>query len=273
MKLFDRKYKLTIGAGVLGIEITDLDIQFSVKKSIKPEPNTCELRVMNLSPSSRRLLESEKLLPVRLEAGYKEGMSLIFEGEVRTAHSLADGATIVTQMSTGDGEKAIRSSRVSMTVGPKAPIQQVFEQLAKSLGVKDGNLKATVGRLAAKGLGVFAKGAVIHGPAAPELTSLCDTAGLEWNIHDGALNFTEKGQPHDGTAVLISSDTGMVGSPTVDSEGVAECTCLMIPDLKIGAKVSFDTLSVKGGYRIIAVEYSGDTAGDEWFAKIHAKKY
>lgn len=41
-----------------GISFTDLDCDFTIRKTLRPEPNTCSLTIFNLSASSRAALEA-----------------------------------------------------------------------------------------------------------------------------------------------------------------------------------------------------------------------
>lgn len=267
---FLRDWSLTIGER----ELSGLDFTFNVKKSLKPTPNTCELKVYNLAPETRRYLETPKSLPVKLEAGYlDEGRSVLYLGEVRSAFSIHDGSEFITELSTGDSEDAVRKGRINIPVGKGMSPDQVLEQIAISLGVKQGNLPQTKQRIAGALSDLYGKGSCVSGNAARELTALCKSAGLEWSIQDGRLQFLQRGQPNDQEALLLRSDTGLIGPPSVDNKGVLHCVCLLVPDVFPGRKLSIESASVQGGFRITDVEYDGDTRGDQWYAKIHAERY
>lgn len=269
-KLFGRSLKLTIGT----LEVSALDCVFKVKKSLKPEPNTCDLKVFNLSEKSRKLLETGKPLEVRLEAGYGKELSQLYLGQVRAAHSMVDGPDIVTEMSTGDGEKEIASARISVPVGPGAPVATALLAIVRALGLKEGNAATAAGQLSAKGLAFFGPGTVIHGNAAQALTDFCRSADLEWSVQDGKIQILDRGKALEGKAVELTSSTGLVGSPAYDGAGkLVKARALLIPELRPGRKVTFDSTAVKGGFRIVEVEYTGDTAGSDWFADLTCQKY
>src|ERR1700754_2951327 len=117
MRLYRRKWRLRVGT----IETTDLDLQFSVKKSLDHKPNTAPITVFNLTAEHRHNLEQLNVyrknrpgkIPVELEVGYEEGTHLIFRGDLRTALSETDGATWKTEVAGEDGGQAVRWSRVS----------------------------------------------------------------------------------------------------------------------------------------------------------------
>lgn len=146
----------------------------------------------------------------------------------------------------------------------------MLAQLAQALGVGLGNVQNAVAKLTARGAQFFGSGTAIVGNAAEELTTFCRSAELEWSIQDGLLQILDRGTSLDDLAVLLSSESGLIGSPSVDHKGIASATALIQPDLSPGRKVTFDSLALKGTYRITDVEYSGDTAGTDWHAKLTA---
>lgn len=289
MRLFNRVSKLTVGTR----ELTGLDMQFQVKKTLKPEPNVCTIKIFNLAPDTRRAMEAGHLpgtsdpkgIPVRLEAGYQDGTSLLYFGDVRTVQTDTNGADVVTEISSGDGEKAFGTARVYIPVGPRTPPDMAMRAIIRALGVGVGNQEKALITLRQKGVASIFSRRVIVGSAAAALTLMCRSADLEWSIQDGNVQILDRGKALDGQAVLLASgantkgplaiatNTGLVGSPAVDNKGIVSATCLMIPDLRPGVKVVFDTRSVTGGYRVIEVDYEGDTQGEAWFAKIKAEKY
>lgn len=284
--LFDRVVNLTIapttegatGAlaaieSTLGIELSNLDCAFVVKKNLKPEPNTAEIKVYNLSQSTRRTLENAKKLYVRLEAGYPGRVAQLFLGEVRSAHSHREGTDIITEISTGDGEKEIAASRINVTLGPKVPAATALTAIAQALNVGLGNVPVAATKLAATGQTFFGPGTAISGNAARMLTDFCRSADLEWSIQDGVLQILERGQALDEKVVELSPESGLLGSPTIDLKKIVTVNALIQPDLLPGKKISLVSESLRGGYLIQEVQYTGDTAGNDWNAKLSCKAF
>lgn len=284
--LFRRVVNITVapkteGAGgalasiesTLGFELSALDCVFSVKKNLKPEPNTCEIKIYNLTQEARRTLETPKKLIVRLDAGYPGAVAQLYMGEVRSAHSHREGSDIVTELSTGDSEKELATARINMSIGPKVPAGVALTAICRELKVGIGNANAMAAKLQAKGVVFFGAGTVVTGSAKRALIDFCRSADLEWSIQDGVLQILDRGKAMQDKAVYLSPSTGLIGSPTIDNKGLVSVTALIQPDLRPGRKIQIDAESVKGGFRIQDVEYTGDTAGNEWYAKLQAKTY
>lgn len=271
VKLFSRRSTITIGT----IRIVDLAMTFHVHRSLKPEPNTAEVTVYNLNPDHRSALEQVQTAPVLIEAGYKEGTSTIFLGDLRTGISTHEGTEYITKVSSGDGEKAVKKARVKVSLkkGTATP-SKVLEAVARSLGVGEGNLKQALSQLQAAGVtNCFSEGAVITGSAFREMNAITKSFGLTWSIQDGKLQILSLKQSLDGTAIKLSKNTGMIGSPTVDNNGVLTVTMLLAPDVFPGRKLVLDSERLKGQYRIETCDYTGDTWGQEWYIKLEAKRY
>lgn len=267
--LFKRSVRVVVNT----IEIKDLAMTFRVHKSLKPEPNKAELTIYNLNPDHRSALEQLKTASVLIEAGYEAGTSTLFLGDLRTAISTTEGPDIVTKLSSGDGEKKVKTARakVSMKKGAATPAK-VLEAVAKSLGVGEGNLKQALGQLGGVA-NCFSEGAVISGSSFREMNAVCKSLGLTWSIQDGKLQILSLRKALDGQAIKLSKSTGMIGSPTVDNDGVLTVTMLLAPDVFPGRKLVLDADRLKGQYRIEACDYSGDTHGQDWYCKIEAKRY
>lgn len=258
----------------MGLDLSNLDCVFRAKKTLKAEPNTCEVKIYNLARSTRAVLETPGKLILRLEAGYPGAVSQIYLGEVRSAHTTREGPDVVTEITTGDSEKDLQSSRLNLSVGPRVPTSVALLAIARSFkNVGLGNVQEIAGRLAASGSAFFGAGSAMSGSSAQMLTDFCRSADLEWSIQDGVMQILQRGGALNDKAVYLSSETGLIGSPSVDHKGVVSATALLQPDLRPGRKVEFNSMSFKGGYRIEKCEYSGDTAGNDWQVKLSCRKY
>jgi hypothetical protein len=157
------------------------------------------------------------------------------------------------------------------------PAATVFQALVAKLGVGVGNTAGKTFELT--GVGKFyTHGTVISGSVAQELSDLCLTAGLEWSIQDGVIQVLDRGKAirdtdRVGSALLVSSDTGMVGSPSIDLDGIATLKTLLIPDVRVGCMLTLDTARIKGNFRLEKATWSGDTSSDDWYITMQARKY
>ncbi len=267
-----------------------LRVQFKVTKTLKFEPNTIELKIFNLNAANRQSLEVipkaspnvtlQRLVAdltannvVRLQVGYKSGVSQIYLGEVRAAESAQAGADIVTSLTSGDGEKALQTTRISVPIGAGTGIDVALSAIVRALGCGEGNLATIKKDLAFFNLAkVYPKGGVLHGSTADHLQAFAKSANLEISIQDGNILILDRGRALKGQALVMRSDTGLVGAPTVDSTGIATWKTLMIPDMYPGRTVVFDAKFLKGPFRVDECTYMGDTHGNDWYIECKGKK-
>ena len=269
-RLFKRVAALTVGT----LRFTALDFSFTVVRSLDREPNTAEIQIFNLSETSRASVEGEEQQRVRLEAGFEgdDGLSVIYEGDLRKASSTRDGPAIVTSVESGDGERQYRRARVNLSFGRDTSLRTVLERVGNAMGVGVGNLVEQAQTAGFEGLGnVFSEGVVMSGSAREELTGLLDGAGLEWSIQDGNLQVLGRGQALTLTAVVLRSGSGLVGSPSIDSEGLMSAQALLIPGVFPGRKVQIVSEFVNGFFRTTKASYTGDTRGNDWFVSIEGR--
>jgi hypothetical protein len=199
---------------------------------------------------------------------------MLYLGELRTATTTRDVADWITFVGSGDGEKAYRESRASISVARNSKTDEVLKKIAKALGVSEGNLTGAAVKLKLAGLGsLFSQGTVITGSAAQEMSSICKSCGLTWSIQNGALQLLPIGKALEGTAIKLTPSTGLVESPTIDGKGKLTAKTLLLPDAIPGRLIVLDTARLKGNFRIEKVTSEGDTHGEPWYHTIEGKAF
>lgn len=285
--LKNRSCTVTVGTTQITniAEQKGLDVWFTVRRSLKPgEPNTCDLRIYNLSDDSRKSIEAAAqplpqpgggastatATPVEIVAGYDNATSTIFLGEMRAAQTVTDGPDTVTELTTGDGDQAMVLSRSTTCFGAGANAYNVALQLLGDAKIGQGNIITVATTLRSAKL--YQKGVVLKGNSWDHLVDLARGCGLEVSVQSGVAQWTSLGQPLPGQAYSLSSDSGLIGSPTVDTKGVLSCEVLMLPGLQPGSPIVLDAKYVKGQFRIVSMETVGDVSGNDWVHRIEAKR-
>lgn len=266
--LFRRTYLLDVDT----IEITGLEVSFSVTRTLRREPNRASIRVWNLARSTRDQLHALDRVRVRLAAGLADRRTLIFDGELDSITSTKTGAEWVTEITGGDGLRA-RGARISRSYRAGAPIRALLEDCASALGVGVGNAaEVFASARALAGPTSIPTGAALDGSAADELTRLCDACGLEWSVQSGELQLLARARASTSSAVVLEPSSGLIGSPRVDSRGVLHADALMVPDLEPGRRVQVRSTHVDGVWRITRCDYSGDLSGTSWGVSIEGEQ-
>jgi hypothetical protein len=298
--VFDRSCTITVGP----IQIQNigqqqgLDVEFTVKKTLKAkEANTCDLKIYNLSAASLNQLgmaaqtstviqappsglsgqvtgNPVKIIPVQIDAGYVGNTSTIFLGEMCSAQSVTDGPDIVTELNTGDGKTALQLQRINQSFMQGTTPVQVVTALLSAMGLTGtGNFASVQNLFTSAPSPLFQRGMVMKGNPARMLADICFGVGVEFSIQNGQAQFLSNGQPYAGEAYLLTPNTGLVGTPTVDTAGILSCMSFIFPGIVPGGPIAVQSVFVNGTYRILSVEYTGSTWGNEWFCKIEAGAY
>ena len=280
MRQFLRKVRLTAAGSGTSIVINpggsvmlhELRINFNISKSVSSTQNAAEIEIYNLSESTRNALGKE-LDDITLEAGYipPEGggnVGIIFKGQIRDVSHRREGADIITTLSCGDGDKALRRATISKTFPAGTPVEDVVEELYKELekeGVKRGEWKFP------EGMKPFKRPYSMCGSCARELDRLGRGNKFYWSSQNETMEIVP-GDGFIGGVVLISPESGMVDTPTITDNGVSVST-LLNPEIRPNRRVQVraQTLEMNAEndmYRVSQCDYSGDNMGGKFVVTV-----
>jgi Baseplate hub gp41 len=207
--LFDRVYRLLVGkkGQEKGIEITDLRIEFEIEKSAKKNPNKSSIKIYNLTEATRTELEKPGTRCV-LYAGYKDqdGPQLIFNGDVTFAWTQFKLPNVITEFELGDGASEIRDTTISVGYDKGVKSKQILNDAAKKMDtplVIPSNLEERV----------WEHGLSFFGPVRTLLDKVTKGSKSEWSIQNGNLQVIEKGMVTTRQGIVLSADSGLIGSP------------------------------------------------------------
>lgn len=256
---------------IKGVRAPGLRVQAKATKTLKKEPNSCDVTIWNLSPEHRAALTKVKRPVVSLTAGYKDDRTQIFLGQTIHVKHERNGADILTQVSTTDGGQKFQSARITQSFGPRAKAGDVLRTIVKALGLKPGNAEAVAKQLnAGRGATLYAGGVTLSGHAPYELEMLCRSAGLEWSIQDGTIQFLDIGKASAGFAVVLDSSV-LLGTPSVSAKNLVEGQTFIQKDFLPGRQVQIKHPFVAGAFRLEKCSYSLDTHGDDWYVDFEAQ--
>lgn len=268
IELFGRRAVLTVGT----TQIDGLRMSFVIDQTDKPEPNGTEISVYNLSETTRGKVQDQGL-PLKLEAGYNEDISQIFDGDIRKdgVSSRRDSADWITTFKALDGGEAFRNARIQESFAAGTKLRPVLEKLAKSMGVGLGNsLDKLRGGDVLGSLSEFFSGATLSGKSSAEMERMFRSVGYDYSVQDGELQVTTLGSATDKTAILLSSETGLIGSPEPGAKAITKIRSLLQSDIRPRRKLKLDTEALNGFYVVRRVKHTGDTHGPAWYSDIEA---
>lgn len=247
-------------------------VVFHIEKSLESEPNTCEMSIYNLAERTRKELE-HKPMWVRVDAGYVGEERRLFCGDVRWAESTHIGTEWETKMQLGDGDRQFRFGRLSKSFRSGIDARTAVTEAARAMGFRAKFSARAELELRSQ----FAGGLTMAGPAHRELSLLLSRFGMTYSIQDGELQILLGNETAPDQAILISQETGMVGTPAYGSPPepkkppILPVTKLLDARIKPGGRVVVASRSINGMFKVQRVVHDGDTDGPPWFTQIEAK--
>lgn len=289
---YRRSCKLIVAsANGSGLDLSELRIKFSIKRSDTQTPNTADIRVYNLSEETAVQIRKE-FTKVVLEAGYEGNRGVIFKGNIKQVILGRESATdTFIDIVAGDGDKAYNFAIVNTTLAKGSTQANQIQAAVASMQSKG----VTQGPLGKQTTTVLPRGKAMFGPAKNYLRNSAQTTGNVWSIQDEKVTLVSTTSYLPGTAIVLNSNTGMIGTPQQTNDGV-NIKCLLNPGLNVSTRVQIDEssiariktnleaiaasnaaglaapilphLSIDGIYYILTLEHSGDTRGVDWYSSL-----
>lgn len=293
---------IVYGANQKGIDLSNLRIKFSVKRSNTMTPNTADIRVYNVEAQTALgiLGAFGSSLPdavtgltyypgqVILQAGYQGdgNASTIFQGNIKQILiGRESGTDTYLDIVAGDGDRAYNHSVVNVTLASgSTQSQQLFAAITPmaTKGVIQGNTPILPAFKLPRGKCMF-------GNAKIYLRSIAQNSGNTWSIQNEKVTFCPQKAYLPGQAVVLNSQTGLIGSPQQTNSGV-NVKCLLNPNILINTRIDLaealinnqkidlsqtgtaasipGVLTSDGVYFVLSVEHTGDTRGVDWYTTI-----
>ena len=262
--LYRRQVAVEVGlAGGAAKRWEDLRVSFSVAKGTGRTPNKLTCDAYNLSRASSNAF-NEPAAVVRLFAGYGAPQA-IFLGDVDRAIRSRNGNDIITRIEGSDGGRKFRDSRISKSFSAEITVEAAIRELASAAGISFGSL----GSIPDVRIG---EGTTLDGPVRDELDRLTDMIGAEWSLQDGELQILAPSETTTEASVLLSPDSGLIGSPVPTDKGL-ELVSLLQPKLAPGRRFQLRSRHFNGVYKVKQVEHVGDSGwAQEFYSKVVARE-
>ena len=296
MPLFDRTAELIVGqSGKDGVLIKDLRFSFKIEKRLTETLNNSTLSIYNLNPDSRALVATPNNAVI-LKAGYvgDVGAATCFVGIVRRCLTVRDGQDWRTDLELDDGMIAYRDSKHSISFAPGTKGADVLRNVASRFNLPVRQFPDIDNK-------IYPQGFAFVGRTREAMTSVCNYLGLEWSIQNQEIQVIKKGGSVKRTAIVLSSDTGMIGSPALEAKTMSEkaaadagisvndagvikrpkendkgevkerleiqgykVVSLLQPTIEPGHVVKLQAAGIEGWFKVEKLEHIGDTHGGDW---------
>lgn len=292
--LFGRDLVLQVGGAVIpmhsALDLPGLRINFIVNKTSAKEPNAAEVTLYNLSETNRKILqEGSSLIPLSpkgivqtgkyvwpliIEAGYKKKREQIFAGDIFYITISRTGPDWICKIQARDGGTQYKSKRMNVTFAKGTPVSAVLGAAAHALGVGLGNstFKFQLSPAFRKGFTLFKSSVTVSGLVSDILNKYVKSIGYRWSIQDGQLQVLGLQETLLDTQIMLTPETGLLGSPEIGEKRVLSGSSLLQGGIKPGRQLWVKSSMINGRFRVENVAHTGDTYGNEWYSNFEAKE-
>ena len=269
-----------------GLDLSALHCKFAVKRSSNMTPNCADIRIFNLDQNTALKIK-QQYTKVIIQAGYDSNYGVVFKGNIKQVILGRESATdTFVDLNCGDGDLAYNYAVVNATVAGGSSMQDQLSQLAApmaSLGTAlDPQQPAFQPTL-------LPRGKTMWGASRDYMRVLAQQNNLTWSIQNGQIQFVPQQGYSKGISVVLTSKTGMIGTPQQTNIGV-NVVCLINPLINPGQTIKIDNASVAqlkidlgnpkdpvnlappltadGVYYVLVIEQTGDNRGIDWYSKL-----
>jgi len=194
-----------------------LYIKGDVKRTAGRTPNTAKIELYNLSPASLQFLETP-LLKMQVRIGTTIPNVIFFggitKGGVRTkvAHP-----NQITTIDAADGGTILQSAYFAGSYPAGTSRTQILADALAANGVGRGHVAALPER-------VYQAATAYAAPLPDVLDELYAGEPVEWSLQSRVFTLLHDDLPVPGNALIVSTATGMIGSPDRADKGVKVST-------------------------------------------------
>jgi hypothetical protein len=256
-KIIEMTFVLSDGdfGGGNALTVNGLSCSVSIEKPGLPDKGTAKIGLVGLTLAHMEELttlafragEMQRNL-VTIKAGDGDSMAVVFEGEITMAWTDFNKAPDPeTQIEAESGAYPQRIAEPPMSVKGEAPVAGLIEQEARAMGYAFKN----------EGCVASVRNAVFNGSPLEKIQKMARQVGAGLLVDDReVVLLPAKDAPRGGDAVLLNKDTGMIGYPTFNQDGI-QVKCLFNPDLKQGGLVKVESVLPKstGVWRITKLSH------------------
>lgn len=299
-----RYIRLTIESGSgKTLDLSNFRVRFRVQHEESGFPKNAEIFIFNLSTNTEISIQQEGKY-VTLECGYQDKHGVIFKGQILQARRGRESPTeTYIALVARDSDHAHSYAVVNKTLpagSTQKDIAQAAIQAMKPYGVAEGFIDDL-------GNGRLPRPRVLFGRAADILRSVAGATASSWHIDTGNVNIVKNSGSLKSQPVKYNSLTGLIGRGEQTIMGI-HARVLMNSELKVLGRIQIDQKSINqasyspaygaevynsqfqqkaglnpngvesgvgnlslaedGIYKVLTIDYVGDTHGPPWYTDL-----
>lgn len=275
---------------VTGIVFTDpLKIEFKASRKALANSDMAEITLWNLSPEleSKLLKEGAELT---LKAGYEDGnYGVIYKGAIiQPLRGKTNGTDYYTKFICLSEDHFWNLGFIDGVVAVNTKRKQLIEQVLRSsytqTGLEVEDLEEIDTNVVDGSSTALERPKILFGNPREFIRNAAKMSNVSPYIDDNKLKFLSMNEDLPKILHSVNINTGMIGSPTQSNEYVIVKT-LLNSSIRLGDYIHIDNskvalqqmvdikdipylLDYDGIYKVVGVEYTGDSRGNEWYTTL-----
>lgn len=255
MRVFKRQIRVTIRDTVI---ITNpLVIYIEIKKEASSSPGEGAVNIYNLNETTETLIRN-RTESIQVEAGYDGRLNTILVGQIRRVERDREGLDRVTKITVGGHVENLTGAIFSRSYAGTVPTRTVVRDALNSIGLTTAPVDIIPASATLTDFTWSAR-------ATDALDQILRPLGLYWYEDDGVVRVSRPGSPTVSDIVVLNSQTGLVGTPSITDEGV-KATSFLNPAIVVGGTVQITAESLTSAASGTA--QSGRAAESQGFYKV-----
>ncbi len=274
---YRRHFSLIVfGTNLQGIDLSPLHCKFSIKRSSNMTPNCADIRVYNLDLNTALQIKKQ-YTRVIVQGGYDSNFGVIFEGNIKQVILGRESATdTFVDLNCGDGDLAYNFAIVNTTIAAGSSMADQLKQIAAPMET----LQTALGTDQPPYLPtILPRGKTLWGNSKDYMRNFAQQNGLTWSIQNQKVQFIRQQGYAPGEAVVLTSKTGMIGTPQQTNPLIGPGRRIKIDNASV-AQLKIDLgnpkdpvnlappLTADGVYYPLVIEQQGDNRGIDWYSKL-----
>ena len=303
--LFRRNVQVIVRTAQGGLAFEKLFIKFEVKREVDSASASGKIEIYNLNESNETRIR-ERGQPIKLLAGYGDRLDLLAEGTTGNINREREGLDRITRIEYRGNVELLIGATFNRAYRGLVPVRHIVRDAIEGRAARrppprhiveavgTGDLSALPG---IQGLSLGALDAIpgdatemdfsFGGPVKKLLTQLLRPLEVEWYEDNGIIRFSRRGMSTDDRVVMISEDSGMIGSPTITEKGI-KVRMLLDPRLGLDSRIRVESrvrgraasgdaanqrvFEASGEHKVLSLVHQGDNRGGEFFTEVEAKR-
>ncbi len=222
------------------------EIEFTLNFDDTEDPDQATVKIYNLTPETENAIEIGG--DFILESGYRGDTGTLMEGLITDVHGEADGTERICEIEATDSSEECLNKQVTKSFEPGTKGSEIAESLISEAGLtaKEVRLEEDV---------EYKRGYLVDGKVREALKDVVvNDCRSRCVINNGEVSAIPWQDAVDDTGVVLTKDTGLIGTPTRISGDhtvrTYEAQCLLDHRIRAGMVLQIGSATANGSFLV-----------------------